>query len=476
MKQMLISILGEDVQVALLKNRKLWHFFAEENQKHSLRGNIYLGYVERIIPGLESAFVNIGLQRSAFLHRKDIAAHTPDLPISDLLFQGQYIIVQVLKDPIGTKGARLTTAITLSSWYLVYQPYEQRNALSQSIEDESERERLQQWLDDPAVAGVIVRTAGAYQPWERLSADLEHLRERWEEIQQKMLEQAQQVRILYEEEALPLRIFRDFMKYDFEKVTVNEPLFASKMREIIAQQQAEIQVELVPSRQRFFAEYDIYDQFLAALKRCVPLRSGANLIIEQTESMVTIDVNTSRFVGKTSQRQTLLKTNLEAAEAIALHVQLREIGGIIVIDFIDMTDEADKQQVYEALCQHFESDHMPVHILPMSELGLVQMTRKRHQESVMEQFHQRCSVCLQKAPILHHRFLALQLVDKILAFSTTTVPESLRLVGRADLVEYLKKKEAAWKQCLGLEEQHWEYHVDESNDPNFAEAYLPTQL
>ena len=475
MKEMLISILGEDIQVALLRNKKLWHFFIEENQQHSLRGNIYLGYVERIIPGLESAFINIGLERSAFLHRKDIASDQPDAQITDLLTQGQYLLVQILKDPIGNKGARLTASLTLSSWYLVYQPYEHRQALSQSIEDEVERERLQDWLREQFSLGIIVRTAAAYQSEENLSSDLEQLKKRWLQIKNSLIESPNKICLVHEEEALPMRIFRDFMKYAFERVVINQQACGQRLKQIALEHRSQIEVQIVPPQQRLFAEHQIYEQFLVALKRYVPLRSGANLVIEQTESMVTIDVNTSRFVGKGNQRQTILKTNLEAAEAIAEQVQLREIGGIIVIDFIDMIEAEDRLQLYQALCAHFESDHMPVHILPMSELGLIQMTRKRHHESAMEQFRQRCPSCLQKASILHYRLLALQLIDKILALSSSSpAPEQLLLVARKDVVDYLQQKEPSWKSCLGLESQQWDYHIDESNDLNFAEVYLPT--
>lgn len=474
MKEMLISVLGEDVQVALLKNNRLWHFFMEENQKHSLRGNIYLGYVERVIPGLESAFINIGLERCAFLHRKDIVSDSPQAKISDLLSQGQYILVQIVKDPIGRKGARLTASLTLSSWYLVYQPYDTRSTLSQSIEELAERERLHTWLQEYPGVGLIVRTAAAYQSLEKLTSDFERLKKRWSQIKELLLARPNEVFLVHEEEALPMRIFRDFMKYAFDRIIINDAFCGQKLQEIVVQQGLNCEIKIVPSNQRFFSEYQVYDQFCRALSRYVPLKSGANLVIEQTESMVTIDVNTSRFIGKSDQRQTILKTNLEAAQAIAQQVQLRELGGIIVIDFIDMIDKEDRHLLYQALCEHFSTDHMPVHILPMSELGLIQMTRKRHHESVMEEFRGRCPTCHQKASIIHHRLLAMQLIDKVLLFSQSSIPEKLLIVARKEVTEYLQQKEESWKKTLNIEFQQWQYHVDESNDLNFAEVYLST--
>lgn len=472
MNEMLISILGEDVQVALLKNHKLWHFFMEENNRHSLRGNIYLGRVDNLIPGLNSAFIDIGLERCAFLHCKDIPSANPDAKISDLLYQGQYLLVQILKDPMGRKGARLTASVTLSSWYLVYQPYESRQTLSQSITEPSERARLMEWLQQQTADGLIARTAAAYQQVSQLDADLQRLKNRWATIKNLLLEKPSEVALLHQEDDLPMRIFRDFMKYHFEQVVINDVLCGEKLQEIAKQQHLSAQVKIVPANERLFAQYQVYEQFFKALLRYVPLRSGANLVIEQTESMVTIDVNTSRFIGKADQRQTILKTNLEAAAAIAEQIQLRELGGIIVIDFIDMTEKDDKETLYQALCGHFKDDHMPVHILPMSELGLIQMTRKRHHESVMEAFRGRCPTCLQKGPITHYRLVALQLVDKILQLSEKHPPKKVLIVARQQVIDYLEQKEDSWKKSLCLESQIWDYHADQSNDLNFAEVYL----
>jgi len=373
-------------------------------------GNIYKGRVSRVMPGMQAAFVEIGLERAAFLHASDIVRAIPALasegaengnsaqqPISELVHEGQEIIVQVVKDPIGSKGARLTTHLSVPSRYLVLLPYAKVVGVSVRIEDETERTRLKDIMQSLAAAttlGYIVRTNAEGQSQEALAEDVAYLGKLWQSLQDG-IKRAQIGERVYEDLSLPLRALRDLMRSAVEKVRVDSRECFDRTTDFARQFMPELaeRIEHYPGERPIFDLYGVEDEIQRALKKEVPLKSGGYLVIDQTEAMTTIDVNTGAFLGHRNLEETVYKTNLEAAQAAGRQLRLRNLGGIIIIDFIDMTDEEHKRQVLRMLEKTLANDHAKTTVYEMSPLGLVEMTRKRTVESLERQLCEACPTC-----------------------------------------------------------------------------------
>jgi ribonuclease G len=443
MKEVLISSLGSDYQVAIVEQGKLIHFFSETVAERSLVGNIYLGTVVRVLPGMQSAFVSIGLDRTAFLHVRDIVSSLDNQSIEALVHQGKKLLVQVLKDPIGSKGARLTTEITLPSTHLVYRPYEKNNGVSQKIELESERQRLIGIMAQLPLTGLIARTAAEEQSLAILEKDCEYLAKRWKYIQEAVLSTEDQHKLIYEDLILPYRLLRDFAKYPISKIIVDrqESLeqVQSFVKDFLPHLHTTVLLEL--STQGIFDYHRILEQFKQSLKPEVVLKSGGSIIIEQTESMTTIDVNTSRFVGKKNHDETILKTNIEAARVIAHQIQLRGLGGLIVIDFIDMQQPEEKLQVYHVLKESLKNDVMPTHVLPMSELGLIEMTRKRTTESFGQKYFLPCKHCHGRGQTLQPSAIALEIICQLMRMKSSTERKKMAIISSQAVINILHEKQ-----------------------------------
>ncbi len=406
-EEILVNVTPQETRVAVVENGVLQEIYIEREGRRGLVGNIYKGRVCRVLPGMEAAFVDIGLDRAAFLHVSDIRG--PGCPepapgelsrpllITELVREGQDLVVQVVKDPIGTKGARLTTQVAIPSRYLVFLANSDASGVSVRIEDDMERQRLKEVLNafqGEFGGGYIVRTAAeAAEPW-ALRADMLFLRRLWESIQ----ERAKDVRagdVIHEDLPLVLRVLRDFVGDNVDRIRVDSRETFERMLRFAEKFIPEMlpRIEHYPGERPIFDLYGIEDEIEKALGKKVQLKSGGYLVIDQTEAMTTVDVNTGGYVGHRNLEETIFKTNLEAAQAIARQLRLRNLGGIIILDFIDMASEEHRQAVLKALERHLEKDRAKSHICEVSALGLVEMTRKRTRESLEQVLCEPCGVC-----------------------------------------------------------------------------------
>jgi ribonuclease G len=424
-EEILINVTPRETRVALVENGMLQEVQVERASRRGYVGNIYKGKVSRVMPGMQAAFVEIGLERAAFLHASDIvrlpapligdngeaAAPAPTPPIGELVRDGQEIVVQVVKDPIGTKGARLTTHLSIPSRHLVLLPYSKVLGVSVRIEDEAERARLKEMLaeltasaPDPvpgsqppalnARFGYIVRTNAEGESREALAEDVDYLGRLWTAVQRD-IETAKVGRCIYEDLNLPLRALRDLMRPSIEKVRVDSRETYERASRFAQQFMPELaeRVEHYPGERPIFDLNGVEDEIQKALRKEVPLKSGGYLIVDQTEAMTTIDVNTGAFLGSRNLEETVFRTNLEAAQAVARQLRLRNLGGIIIIDFIDMTDAEHQRQVLRQLQKSMARDPAKATVYDMSPLGLVEMTRKRTTESLERQLCEPCPAC-----------------------------------------------------------------------------------
>ena len=357
-EEILVNVTPRETRVAVIENGMLQELHIERGWRRGVVGNIYKGKVQRVMPGMQAAFVEVGLDRAAFLHANDIVRSSPGAvvegeeaplpappaaPIMDLLRDGQDIVVQVVKDPIGSKGARLTTQISIPSRYLVLLPQSKVIGVSARIEDEAERHRLKQVVTELAGLhgghGYIIRTNAEGQPAEALAEDIAYLSRVWNVVERRGRE-SPSCSILYEDLSLPLRAVRDLIRKDVEKVKVDSKETHERLQAFVAKYMPVLaeRIELYSGERPIFDLYGVEDEIGRALDKQVPLKSGGYLVIDQTEAMTTVDVNTGSFLGQRNLEETVYRTNLEAAMAVARQLRLRNLGGIIIIDFIDMTD------------------------------------------------------------------------------------------------------------------------------------------
>ncbi|KJY97681.1 ribonuclease G [Pseudoalteromonas ruthenica] len=403
--ELLINVTPSESRVALIENGVLQEVQVERIGNLGIVGNIYLGKVSRVLPGMQAAFVDIGLEKAAFLHASDIVnsasfeegvddQHIKKVQdIRELVRQGQHIMVQVVKDPIGTKGARLTTDITIPSRYLVFMPDATHVGVSQRIEGDEERQRLKnivaQYNDENG--GFIVRTAAEGASEHELKHDAEFLKKLWLKIVDRR-KKTRKENILHEDLKLAFRTLRDYVGEDMERIRVDSKLTYQELTtftEEFVPHLAKV-LEYYPGERPIFDLFDVENEIQKALHRKVELKSGGYLIIDQTEAMTTVDVNTGAFVGHRNLEETIFNTNIEATSAIARQLRLRNLGGIIIIDFIDMVSEEHKRRVLHSLEQALSKDRAKANINSLSALGLVEMTRKRTRESLE---HILCGVC-----------------------------------------------------------------------------------
>jgi ribonuclease G len=401
-EEILINVTPPETRVAVVENGVVQEIIIERAARRGLVGNIYKGRVCRVLPGMQAAFVDIGLERAAFLHASDIVLPEHSIrsdDITELLREGQELLVQVVKDPLGTKGARLTTNISIPSRYLVFMPALRNIGVSQKIEQEAERQRLREILgrfarQSGAGGGYIARTAAEGVEPAALEEDMAFLARLWESLRTRC-EAAAGIVLLHEDLPLALRALRDLVAPEVERVRLDSRSTFDRAREFATKYIPEIaaRLEYYAGERPLFDLYNVEEEIQKALERKVQLKSGGHLVIDQTEAMTTIDVNTGAFVGHRNLEETIFKTNLEAAQAICRQLRLRNLGGIIIIDFIDMTEDDHKRQVMRALEKFLAKDHAKAHISEVSSLGLVQMTRKRTRESLEHVLCEPCPCC-----------------------------------------------------------------------------------
>ena len=409
-EEILINVTPRETRVAVVENGMLQEIHVERATRRGYVGNIHKGRVSRVMPGMQAAFVEVGLERAAFLHANDIVRALPAIegdtadaappvtpPIAELVHEGEEIIVQIVKDPIGTKGARLSTHLSIPSRYVVLLPYAKVAGVSVRIEDEAERVRLKDTLVELAgndALGYIVRTNAEGQARSALAEDIDYLSKVWAATVRNIATMRVGMRV-YEDLGLSLRSLRDLMRGGVEKVRVDSRETFERMLAFAQQFMPDLaeRIELYQGQRPIFDLYGVEDEIQRALKKNVPLKSGGYLIIDQTEAMTTIDVNTGAFLGHRNLEETVYKTNLEAAQAAARQLRLRNLGGIIIIDFIDMHDTEHQRQVIRMLEKSLSVDHAKTTVYDMSPLGLVEMTRKRTVESLERQLCEPCSEC-----------------------------------------------------------------------------------
>ncbi|MGA1561877.1 MAG: ribonuclease G [Gammaproteobacteria bacterium] len=407
--EILINFTPRETRTAVVENGVLQEVYIERCGQHGLVGNLYKGRVNRVLPGMQAAFVDIGLDRAAFLHASDVRPREmneagvecerrePET-INELLVEGQEILVQVVKDPLGTKGARLTTHASLPSRTLVFLPKICCAGISQRIENEEERERLRTIIraamEEKKEGGFIVRTAGEGVAEEELKREIDFLHQLWDEIKQNAA-RASAPSLVHSDLPLALRTLRDLLRDEVERVRIDSKQVLTEAKDFAQRfaPELEARIEAYDGERPIFDLYGVEDEIQRALESKVPLKSGGYLVIDQTEAMTTIDVNTGGYVGHRNLEETIFKTNLEAAQAIARQLRLRNLGGIIILDFIDMELEEHRDQVLRTLEKHLEQDHARTHVCGVSPLGLVEMTRKRTRESLEHVLCAPCPTC-----------------------------------------------------------------------------------
>jgi ribonuclease G len=429
-RRIIINDMPHETRVALVEEGNIVELFIERQGSSDSSGNIYKGRVQRVLPGMQAAFVDIGLTQAAFLYVNDIRSDQSDdleaallengdggftarageakstgiyrtaekdpINIVDLITEGQEILVQVAKSPMGTKGARITTHVSLPGRFLVLMPTSKHIGVSRRIEDEVERTRLKEMVSELRKdhLGFIVRTAAEGIGPEKIVQEMDFLKNLWSGIQRKYLN-APAPCLIHQELDISLRAVRDLLVHEAEKLIIDSRSGCQEILSFLDTFMPNLKdaVELYEGSEPIFDAYNLEGDIFRALKKKIWLKSGGYIVMEHTEALMAIDVNTGRYVGKYNLEETILKTNLEAVKEIAYQIRLRDIGGIIIIDFIDMEKKANQEKVFNALKEAFSKDRSKTHILPMSEMGLIQMTRKRIRQPLTRQLCEPCFYC-----------------------------------------------------------------------------------
>lgn len=453
MQEILINCSPRETRVALLEQGVLEDLHIERAAERGIVGNVYMGRVLRVLPGMQSAFLDIGLERSAFLHIIDIEQHAPEgqaKPIEKILAEGQNLMVQVAKDPIGTKGARLTTTISLAGRKLVYLPGDSHIGVSQRIEEEARREQLREQVTRlrPATekGGYIIRTCAEQSAQDcEFLRDMEYLGRLWKEIKDKAVHRAAPC-LLYEDLSLAQRVLRDMVQTQTDVIWVDNPETFESLK-VFAKRfvpSALKRLMLYENDRPLFEVRGIDREIAKALKRRVDLSSGGYLVFDQTEAMTTIDVNTGAFVGKRDFSETIFKTNLEAAQMIARQLRLRNLGGIIIIDFIDMASDENRAAVLAELRRAVAPDHTKLTVSEFTELGLVEMTRKRTRESLAHVLCETCPVCGGRGQIKTARTVCYEIMRETLReFRQYRDAKSFKILASQSVIDFFLEDESA---------------------------------
>ena len=463
-KQLIVNVSDHETRVALLEDGTIVELHLDRGDDSDVTGNIYKGKVLRVLPGMQAAFVDIGLNQAAFIYVDDvynndfkeyermfqIENEEPDsedednlepevlkrrrnFQIEELISEGQEMLIQVVKSPIGTKGARISSNVSLPGRFLVLMPTSDHIGISRRIENEDERERLRSAVRDLRINsyGYIVRTAAEGEPSGKLVSEMSFLDNLWKNIQKKF-ERAPTPSLLHQEISVSLRAVRDLLIHEVEKVVIDSKATYDAVLSFLDIYMPALKdhVVLYEGTEPLFDAYNLEGDISRALKRKVWLKSGGYITIEHTEALVAIDVNTGRYVGKHNLEETILETNLEALKEIAYQIRLRDIGGIIIIDFIDMDKKSNQEKVFNALNEALLRDKSKTHVLPMSEMGLIQMTRKRTREPLTRIMCEPCYYCDGEGYIISKQSICYSIYREILRESQDM--EGVRLTLRAN--------------------------------------------
>jgi ribonuclease G len=471
--ELVINVTAQETRIALIENGTIAELYIERTREKGIVGNIYKGRVVRVLPGMQAAFVDIGLEKAAFLYVADVFdgldeyesllddakkddrngddhdSAQPDYkalhPIEELLQEGQELLVQVSKEPIGTKGARITAHISLPGRHLVYMPTVEHIGISRRIEEEEERERLREIVErkkQPG-SGYIVRTASEGKSEEEITSDIEYLTKIWDEVVRKK-DKAGAPSLIHADLDVVPKVVRDIVTDEVKRIVVDSKPDHDRIVQFITTFMPKLKssVELYDDEEPIFDHYGLEVEISRALGRKVWLKSGGYIIIEQTEALTAIDVNTGRFVGKHNLEDTILKTNLEAVKELAYQLRLRNIGGIIIIDFIDMEDEEHRRQVLRTLEKMLERDHAKTNIIGITELGLVQMTRKRTRESLQQVLCEPCPSCQGRGRLKTAETICYEIFREILREARAYQAESYLVLASQGVIDRLLDEES----------------------------------
>jgi ribonuclease G len=458
--EILINVTPQETRVAMLEQAVVQELHIERASARGLVGNIYLGRVARVLPGMQSAFIEIGLERAAFLHIADIWEHRQNghghdgKPIERILHEGQALLVQVIKDPIGTKGARLSTQVSLAGRLLVYLPQDSHIGISQRIEDEAEREslreRLQQLLPEGLAGGFIIRTMAETASEREMQNDIEYLTKLWNDLTSRSAT-VPAPSLIYQDLNLAQRVLRDMVTEETERIHVDSRETYQKMQEFSSQYTQNISDRIAhyAGERPLFDLNAVEEEIQKALARRVDLKSGGYLIFDQTEAMTTIDVNTGGFVGGRSFDETIFKTNLEAAQVIARQLRLRNLGGIIIIDFIDMENADHRNAVLTELNKALERDRTRLTVNGFTQLGLVEMTRKRTRESLAHVLCEPCITCSGRGEIKTARTICYEILREIVRESKQFNAREFRILASQSVIDLFLDEESQSLAQLG---------------------------
>jgi ribonuclease G len=457
-EEILVNVTPMETRVAVVENGVTQDVHIERSASRGIVGNIYSGKVVRVLPGMQAAFIDIGAERTAFLHVADIPVVGSNEPgsrhsqaIADHMHDGKKVRVQVTKDPLGSKGARLTGELSVSSRYLVFMPQSAHVGVSQQIDDPLERERLQQVLREGlelealvGEGGYILRTAAEGVGLEEICADLRFLKRLWAAVSRRA-KAATRPQLLYEDLPLYLRTARDLARSQVERILIDSRESYAALQAFCQEYVPEVSARLehYEGDRPLFELHGIEQEIQRALSRKVELKSGGYLVIDQTEAMTTIDVNTGSFVGRRNLEETIFKTNLEAATMLARQLRLRNLGGIIIVDFIDMRDEEHQRQVHRALEKAMQRDPVRNTITGVSELGLVQMTRKRTRESLEHTLCEDCQVCQGRGVLKSAQTVCYEIFREIIRDARAYDNANLMVLAAQSVVDLLLDEESA---------------------------------
>lgn len=447
--EILINHTAYETRVAVLEGGVLQDILVERERKRGIAGNIYKGKVQRVLPGMDAAFVEIGLERAGFLHFKNITKHGLNKKaekISDVLRDGQSILVQVLKDPIGTKGARLTTEISIPSRFLVFLPNADDIGVSIKIASAAQRQSLRDLMlgfHQGQQGGFIVRTAIETADMWAMRADMQYLQRVWEAILETY-RNSKPGTLIYGDLPLYLKILRDFVSPQVTRVAIDDKSAYDEMASFAHNFLVEMAdcLEFYNAERSLFERYGVEEEIERSLRRHVPLKSGGYLIFDQTEAMTTVDVNTGGFVGRLSQDETIYKTNLEAAKTIARQLRLRNLGGIIILDFIDMNSGSHQAGVMEALLVALAHDKSKYTISPITPLGIIEMTRKRTRESLCQVMCETCPTCGGRGYVKTTETVVYELFRELMREAREFSPKMLTVIAGLALIDFIREEES----------------------------------
>ncbi len=458
--EILINVTPQETRVAMLEQAVVQELHVERSSARGLVGNIYLGRVARVLPGMQSAFIEIGLERAAFLHIADIWEHRQNghsgeqRPIEKILHEGQSLLVQVIKDPIGTKGARLSTQVSLAGRLLVYLPQDSHIGISQRIGDEAEREtlreRLQHLLPEGSTGGFIIRTMAETASEREMQSDIEYLTKLWSDLTLNSRAVAP-ASLLYQDLNLAQRVLRDMSTEETSRILVDSRETYVKMQDFARQYTPALsdRINHYVGDRPLYDLHGVEDEIEKALSRRVDLKSGGYLIIDQTEAMTTIDVNTGGFVGGRNFDDTIFKTNLEAAQVIARQLRMRNLGGIIILDFIDMELSEHRAAVLAELGKALEKDRTRLTVNGFTQLGLVEMTRKRTRESLAHVLCEACPTCHGRGQLKTAQTVCYEVLREIVREAKQFNPREFRILASQSVIDMFLDEESQSLAQLG---------------------------